>query len=163
MTRAPFLSLLSRGSPLVVLSVMDITTPFLRMLVLTHFLDLRELGFAAALATTFGMFEQVTDILMNRFVFSAPHEDYEEALAAAQALSVIRGAVVGLLVGCCLAAHRLDFRARRSLDDFRGFGRDCVHQIAWRIWARVPPSATTNTPRSSKATSLARLWGLARC
>lgn len=68
------------------------------MLVLTHFLDLRELGFAAALATTFGMFEQVTDILMNRFVFSAPHDDYEEALAAAQALSVIRGAIVGLLV-----------------------------------------------------------------
>jgi hypothetical protein len=36
---------LSRGSPLVVLSAIDIATPFLRMLVLTHFLDLRGIGF----------------------------------------------------------------------------------------------------------------------
>ncbi|MBV9287273.1 MAG: oligosaccharide flippase family protein [Hyphomicrobiales bacterium] len=98
MARIPFLSLLSWASPLVVLSAMDITTPFLRMLVLTHFLDLRELGFAAALATTLGLFEQVTDMLMYRFVFSVPHEDFVKALAAAHAVSVVRGAAVGLLV-----------------------------------------------------------------
>ena len=98
MIRMPFLGLLSRGSPLFFLSVMDIATPFVRMVVLSHLLDLRELGFASALAATYGMFEQITDIAMYRFVFSSPRAEYEEALAAAHALSVARGAAVCLLV-----------------------------------------------------------------
>ena len=100
--RTPIYGLLSRGSPLFFLSVMDIATPFVRMFVLTHFLGLRELGFASALAATYGMFEQITDIAMYRFVFSVPHANYEEALAAAHALSVLRGA----RSACCLQSVR---------------------------------------------------------
>ena len=98
MRRVPLLGLLSRGSPLLLVSVVEVASPFIRMIVLSHVLDLRELGFASALAATYGMFEQVTDIAMYRFVFSSPRADYEEALAAAHALSVARGAGVCLLV-----------------------------------------------------------------
>ena len=94
----PFLGLLSRGSPLFFLSVMDIATPFIRMFVLTHSLDLWELGFASALAASYGMFKSITDIAMYRFVLSSPRSEYEEALAAAHTLSVVRGATVCLLL-----------------------------------------------------------------
>jgi PST family polysaccharide transporter len=65
------------------------------MLVLSRFLDLRELGFASALAAVYASFELITDINMPRFVLAAPREDYQEALGAAHALSVLRGAMVG--------------------------------------------------------------------
>jgi O-antigen/teichoic acid export membrane protein len=64
------------------------------MLVLSRVLDLREVGFASALAAVYASFELVTDINMPRFVLTAPREDYQEALASAHALSALRGAVV---------------------------------------------------------------------
>lgn len=119
--RMPFLGILSRGSPLFILSLLDIATPFVRMLVLTHFLDLRELGFASALSATYGMFEQITDIAMYRFVFSSPRGQYEEALGAAHALSVARGAAVGVLVVLCSPLMASIFGLRED----------------WRIFAAV--------------------------
>ena len=90
-----FKGVLLRASPLLLVNTYDALIPFVRMLVLSRFLDLRELGFASALAAVYASFELVTDINMPRFVLSAPRDDYQEALAAAHALSVLRGAMVG--------------------------------------------------------------------
>jgi O-antigen/teichoic acid export membrane protein len=90
-------SLFARGSPLLVISGLEVGFPFVRMLALSHFLDVRELGFASLLAATYSTFEQVTDIAMYRFVLSAPREVFAEALASAHALSALRGLVVGAL------------------------------------------------------------------
>jgi len=85
----------ARGYSLLAISVLELITPLVRMIVLTRFLDLRELGFASALAATYGAFELTTDIAMNRFVFSRSRDEYAEALGAAHALSLARGVVVG--------------------------------------------------------------------
>jgi len=73
----------ARGYSLLAISVLELITPLVRMIVLTRFLDLRELGFASALAATYGAFELTTDIAMNRFVFSRSRDEYAEALGAA--------------------------------------------------------------------------------
>lgn len=86
-----------RGSPLLFISGLEVGFPFIRMLALSHFLDLRELGFASLLAATYATFEQVTDIAVYRFVISAPREVFAEALASAHALAVLRGLVVATL------------------------------------------------------------------
>jgi O-antigen/teichoic acid export membrane protein len=87
----------ARGLSLLSLSFVDFGTPFVRMIILARFLNLRELGFASALVATYATFEQITDIAMYRFVLSSPREDYEDALAAAHALSFLRGCIVGTL------------------------------------------------------------------
>ncbi len=43
----------------------------------------------------YGTVEQVSDIAIYRFVFSAEREKYQEILASAHALSVVRGVIVG--------------------------------------------------------------------
>ena len=88
---------LARGYPLVLLSFLDAGVPFVRMLAMSRLLPLRELGFASGLTATDGMYEQVTNIDAQRFVFSTPRQDYDEALASAHALSALRGVTVGLL------------------------------------------------------------------
>jgi O-antigen/teichoic acid export membrane protein len=89
------LSLIARGSALALLNLVDFGTPFARMLMLSHWLSLRELGFASVLVATYGSFELMSDFAINRFVFSTPREKYREALASAHALSVVRGFTVG--------------------------------------------------------------------
>ncbi len=91
------MALLAKGYSLVLVSAVDFSTPFLRMLMLSHKLPLRELGFASALVATYSAFEMMTDFAIYRFVFSAPREKYEEALASAHALSIVRGTVVGAI------------------------------------------------------------------
>jgi O-antigen/teichoic acid export membrane protein len=90
------LKLVGRISPLFLLNAYDSGLPFIRMVMLSHFLDLRELGFASLLTAVYSSFELITDINISRFVISAPRENYEEALAAAHALSAMRGFVVAL-------------------------------------------------------------------
>ena len=90
-------NLVRRGSALVVIYASDLGLTALRMVILSHFLDLRELGFASLLVAFISTLEQATDVAMYKFVLSSSREDYEEALASAHALSVLRGLVVGLL------------------------------------------------------------------
>jgi O-antigen/teichoic acid export membrane protein len=90
-------NLVTRGSALVVIYAFDLGLTAVRMVILSHFLDLRELGFASLLAALYATLEQVTDVAMYKFVLSSPREDYEEALAGAHALSVLRGLIVGLI------------------------------------------------------------------
>ncbi|WP_294541057.1 oligosaccharide flippase family protein [uncultured Rhodoblastus sp.] len=89
-------NVIKKSQSLIVIAGLEISLPFLRMLIMTRALDLPELGFASALAATYGMFEQVTDIAMYRYVYSLPRDEYVEALASAQALSVLRGFAVAL-------------------------------------------------------------------
>lgn len=102
------MSLLARGYSLVIVSVIENGVPFFRMLMLSRGLTLKELGFSSALAATYSAFEQITDFAVYRFVFSAPRERYDEAMASAHALSILRGAVVG---GIAAAAAPLIARA----------------------------------------------------
>jgi O-antigen/teichoic acid export membrane protein len=90
-------NVITRGSALVVINAFDLGVPALRMVILSRFLDLRELGFVSLLAALYTTLEQVTDVAMYKFVLSSPREDYEEALASAHALSVLRGLIVGLI------------------------------------------------------------------
>jgi len=87
----------TRGSALVLINAFDLGLPFVRMVIFSHFLDLGELGFASLLAALYATLEQVTDVATYRFVLSSPREEYEEALASAHALSVLRGLIVGLI------------------------------------------------------------------
>ena len=66
------------------------------MILLSRFLDLRELGFCSALLSSYGLFEQITDMAFYRFVIATPKEEFEEALASVHALSLLRGILVGL-------------------------------------------------------------------
>jgi O-antigen/teichoic acid export membrane protein len=92
------LKLVGRVSPLLLVNIYETGVPFVRMMMLSHFLDLRELGFASLLTAVYTSFELITDINISRFVISAPRENYEEALAAAHALSALRGFAVALAV-----------------------------------------------------------------
>jgi O-antigen/teichoic acid export membrane protein len=90
-------NLVTRGSALVVIYAFDLGLTAVRMVILSHFLDLRELGFASLLAALYATLEQATDVAMYKFVLSSPREDYGEALASAHALSVLRGLIVGVI------------------------------------------------------------------
>jgi O-antigen/teichoic acid export membrane protein len=89
------MALFAKGYSLFFVSLFEVGTPFVRMMILSRALSLRELGFASALGATYAGFEQITDFAIYRFVFSARREKYQEALASAHALSVLRGLVVG--------------------------------------------------------------------
>jgi len=91
---------LKKSYPLVIVGSIETGLPFIRMLALTHLLSLRQVGLASVL-TAFGAFlELSTDLAIHRFVYSAPREQFEEALATAHALSLARGVVVCLLALC---------------------------------------------------------------
>jgi O-antigen/teichoic acid export membrane protein len=92
------MGIFAKGYGLFLLSFIEGAVPFVRMLALSRFLPLRELGFASALSATHSVFELVTDFAIYRFVFSTPREEYEEALASAHGLSLLRGLTVALLV-----------------------------------------------------------------
>ncbi len=96
----PLTTRLKIGYPLILLSVVEIGPPFVRMIILTRLLDLPQLGFASALTSIYSMFEMVTDIAIFRYVYSVPRAEFDEALAGAQAVSIIRGAVVSGLLLC---------------------------------------------------------------
>ncbi len=89
------LSFLRRGQALFAISALEYLVPFIRIMLLSRFVDLRELGFCSALLASYGLFEQVTDMAFYRFVMSNPREDFGAALASAHALSILRGVVVG--------------------------------------------------------------------
>ena len=69
---------------------------------MTHLLLPYEFGFASALAATNGTFAQITDIAISTFVFSSPRDVYDEAIAGAHAVAIMRGLCVGglLLLAC---------------------------------------------------------------
>lgn len=112
------MALFAKLYSLVFVSLVEVGAPFIRMLALSHWLSLRELGFASALAATYSAFQLMTDFAIARFVFSAPREKYEEALASAHALSILRGVTVGVIAtvaspliasGLSLGAYWRDF------------------------------------------------------
>jgi O-antigen/teichoic acid export membrane protein len=90
-------SLLKKGYELGLVSTLEVGTPFVRMLLLTHLLDLRELGFASALTASISAIELVTDIAINRFVAAMPRAEFAEALASAHALFFLRGVILSAI------------------------------------------------------------------
>jgi O-antigen/teichoic acid export membrane protein len=91
---------LNRSHPLLALSLMETSGPLIRMFALTHLLPLREVGLATILAAFVGVLEVSTDIAIHRFIFSAPRDMFDEAVAAAHALAVARGVVLSALAFC---------------------------------------------------------------
>lgn len=89
-----------RSYPLMIVSGVDVGMPFVRMFALTHILSLRELGFVSLLTAFVAFLESSTELSLFRFVYAAPKAQFEEALASAHALSVVRGGVVCLLALC---------------------------------------------------------------
>jgi len=89
---------MTKGSALLLVSLVETGAPFIRMLLLTHALSLTELGFVSALSATVSGFEQISDFALYRYVFSSAREEYQRALAAAHGLAVLRGLTLcGLL------------------------------------------------------------------
>jgi O-antigen/teichoic acid export membrane protein len=122
--------LIKRGYGLVAISSMEIGLPFIRMMLMSRWLSLPELGFASALASAYALFDQITDIAIYRYVYSEPREHYEDALAAAHALSVTRGVIVGALIfalspliaaAFSLQANWMDFAALSGIIFIRSF------------------------------------------
>jgi len=79
---------------LVSISLVEYGSPFARMIALSHGLTLEELGFASVLTASYATFEQITDIAITRFLYSASREEYDDALSAAHGLSIVRGILV---------------------------------------------------------------------
>jgi Polysaccharide biosynthesis protein len=96
---APMRDKLAQGLYLLSISFFDFGSPLVRMICLSHLLSLEEVGFASALSAVVAALEQVTDMATYRCVFTSSREDFDEALAGAHA--------VGLLRGCFLAAVSL--------------------------------------------------------
>ncbi len=121
---------LTKGYALLLLSLIETGAPFIRMLLLSHALSLAELGFVSALAATVGAFEQMSDFALFRYVFSAAREQYEDALAAAHGLALLRGLTVGGLLALAapllarifsLENHVFDFVLLGPVVALRGF------------------------------------------
>lgn len=91
---------LKKSYPLVIVGAIETGLPFLRMLALTHILSLTQVGFVSVLTAFSAFLELSTDLAIHRFVYSAPKEQFEEALATAHALALARGLVVSLLALC---------------------------------------------------------------
>jgi O-antigen/teichoic acid export membrane protein len=92
----------------------EIGMPFVRIFALTRLLSLREIGFVSLLTAFLTFLELSTDISVFRFVYSAPKERFEEALASAHALAIARGLVV-----CVVALGAAPFvAASMSLVDY---------------------------------------------
>ena len=77
--------------------MMDTGAPLIRIFALSHFLPLKELGFATLLTAYVSVLALSTDISIHRFIYSAPRDQFDKAIAAAHALAVARGAVLGFL------------------------------------------------------------------
>lgn len=90
-------SFVAKGSSLGLLTVIDYGTPFVRMLMMSHRLPLHQLGLASLLTATYATFEAISDFTLHRFVYAQPRERYHEALAAAHALSVLRGVAIAVV------------------------------------------------------------------
>jgi O-antigen/teichoic acid export membrane protein len=88
---------LVRGFSLISLNVLQVFFPLARTLILARILGGFEFGFASALAASYSTFELVTDIAIHRFVFASRRGEYQEALAAAHGLSILRGGAAGML------------------------------------------------------------------
>ncbi len=108
----------NKASALMATGVVETAAPFARMLALSRILSLTELGFVSALSATIGAFEQVTDFAIYRSVYSAAPEEYDDALAAAHALALLRGLIVGVMA--TLAAPMIA-RAFDVNDDLQSF------------------------------------------
>ncbi|MGO9428260.1 oligosaccharide flippase family protein [Rhodoblastus sp.] len=116
------LNYLRRGQALFLISALEYVLPFFRMLLLSRFLDLRELGFCSALLASYGLLEQVTDMALYRFVMSTKREEYGEALACAHSLSVLRGIVVGALAVLAAPVFARSFSLTDYWTDFALLG-----------------------------------------
>ncbi|KQO62502.1 hypothetical protein ASG63_23365 [Methylobacterium sp. Leaf94] len=92
------LAAISKAGALAVLGATEIGVPFVRMIILTRILGPYEFGFAAALTASYGAVEQITDTSLYRFVLASPRERYEEALATAHGIALVRGILVALLI-----------------------------------------------------------------
>jgi O-antigen/teichoic acid export membrane protein len=82
---------LLKALPLFGFSFTEITVAFVRMFILTHILGSYEFGFAAAISATYAAVEQIADLAIYRFVSSSPRSVHSDAIAAAHALTILRG------------------------------------------------------------------------
>jgi O-antigen/teichoic acid export membrane protein len=113
---------MTKGSGLVLVGLIEMTTPLIRMIVLSHALSLTELGFVSALAVTVGAAEQISDFALYRYVFSASREEYEDSLAAAHGLAILRGLVIGALVALAAPLLGMIFNLQGNFYDFALLG-----------------------------------------
>ena len=137
-----------KSYPLVIVGALEVSMPFLRMFALTHILSLTEVGFTAVLTAFLSFLEVSTDLAVYRFVYSAPKEQFEEALGAAHALAVVRGFAVTLLALCAapfvaaalsLGEHWMSFAAIAPLVLLRSFEHMSprVAERDFRYWPQV--------------------------
>ncbi len=172
------MAFLAKGYSLFSLTVLESTLPFVRMMILSRALPLRELGFVSALTATLSTFEQMTDFAIYRFLFSVRREKYEEALASAHTLSVLRGVVVGSLAvaagpliarGLSLSENWLDFSLLGLVIFIRSFDhlaprvaeRDYRYGVQLKVsgiaYAAGTHDASCGTPDHTKPRRLSRL------
>ena len=109
---------MTKGSTLLLVGLIEMGAPFIRMLLLSHTLSLTELGFVSALTASIVGFEQAVDFALYRYVFSAAREEYENVLAAAHGLAVLRGLIVGALLALAAPIFAMIFHLEGHVFDF---------------------------------------------
>lgn len=87
-----------KALPLFGFSFVETAVAFVRTLILTHLLGPYEFGFAVAISAAYATFEQITDLAIFRFVLSSPRLEYNQAVAGAHALTILRG----FFLSCCI-------------------------------------------------------------
>jgi O-antigen/teichoic acid export membrane protein len=104
---APLRAKLAQGLYLLSIGFFDLGTPLVRMICLSHLLSLEELGFISAISAVAATLEQVTNMDTYRCVFSTSREDFDEALAGAHAVGLLRGCTLAaiMLLGAPMVAH----------------------------------------------------------
>lgn len=95
-------------------NVTQLFLPLARTLILARILSSFEFGFASALSASYSTFELITDIAIHRYVFASSRSEYQEALAGAHGLSIIRGGAAGMLA--LVAAPGLAYMMSLSAD-----------------------------------------------
>jgi O-antigen/teichoic acid export membrane protein len=113
-----WLNVILKSQSLIVIAAMEMGLPFVRMMIMSRALDLRDLGFASALAAAYSMFEVTTDIAIFRYVYSLPREEYVEALDGAHALSILRGLLVAFLAFVISPVVAAAFSLQAEWSDF---------------------------------------------
>lgn len=103
----------ARGLSLLSFTAAQLLYPLVRTLILARILSSFEFGFASALAASYATFELVTDIAIHRFVLATPRSEYQAALAGAHGLSILRGAVAGMVAAAVapVLAHLMSLSA----------------------------------------------------
>jgi O-antigen/teichoic acid export membrane protein len=95
---------ITRSAIVSIAPALDFSTRFARTVILSRFLAKDEFGIGVAITVMLGIASLVTDVAIDKFAIIEADESGREALAAAHMLSLVRGALLSLVLAACAPA-----------------------------------------------------------